>query len=84
MVWIALGLLAFIGAMTAVATAADQWHRPRYRHILAERQAMIDAVRPGDPASALSDAYFGAARAALLTDESAVQVFGAGSWCRFS
>ena len=36
MVWIALGLLAFIGAMTAVATAADQWHRPRYRHILAE------------------------------------------------
>ena len=36
---------------------------------------MIDAVRPGDPASALSDAYFGAARAALLTDESAVQVF---------
>src|SRR5665213_1626680 len=31
MVWIALGLLAFTTAMTAVATAADLWHRPRFR-----------------------------------------------------
>ncbi len=76
MVWIALGLLAFIAAMTAVATAADQWRRPRYRYIVAERQAMIDAVHPGDPGQAVADAYFGAARAAVETDQSAVQVFG--------
>ena len=75
MVWIALGLLVFIAAMTAVATAADQWRRPRYRQIVAERQAMIDAVHPGDPAQAVTDAYFGTARAAVETNESAVQVF---------
>ena len=75
MVWIALGLLTFVAAMTAVATAADLWHRPGYRRMAAERQAMLDALRPGEPGQAIADAYFGAARAAVGTDESAVQVF---------
>ncbi len=75
MVWIALGLLGFIGGMTALATASDQWHRPRYRQIIAERQAMMDAVRPGEPTQAFADASFTAARAAAATEESAVQVF---------
>ncbi|HVS36700.1 MAG TPA: ABC transporter permease subunit [Gemmataceae bacterium] len=75
MVWIALGLLAFIAAMTAVATAADQWHRPRYRAIVAQRQAVVDSLMPGDPGQAIADAYFGAARVAVQTEESAAQAF---------
>jgi hypothetical protein len=75
MVWIALGLLAFTAAMTAIATAADQWRRPRFRRITAETQVIIDALRPGDAAAAVADAYLGAARAAVQSDEASVQMF---------
>src|SRR5947208_1931659 len=75
MVWIALGLLAFTAAMTAIATASDQWRRPRFRRITAETQVMIDALRPGDAAQAVADAYLGAARAAVESDEASVQMF---------
>ncbi len=40
MVWIAFGLLAFTTAMTAVATAADLWHRPRFQLLAAQQQMM--------------------------------------------
>ena len=75
MVWIALGLLAFTTAMTGMASAADLFHRPRFRQMTGDLQAMIDAVRPGSPVQALSDAYLGAARAIVASDASAVQVF---------
>jgi hypothetical protein len=75
MVWIALGLLAFVAAMTAVATAADQWRQPRYRRISAQRQVVLDVVWPGTAAQAHADALFAAGRAAVETDESALQVF---------
>jgi ABC-2 type transport system permease protein len=75
MVWIALGLLAFTTAMTAVATAADLWHRPRFRQLTAADQMMLDALVPGSPAQAVADAAFGAARVAVQTEPSAAQVF---------
>src|SRR5258708_21858580 len=75
MVWTAWVLLAFTTAMTGVAPPADLWHWPRVREQTGEQQAMIDALRPGDPVQALADAYYGAARAAVAADESAVQVF---------
>jgi len=80
MVWIALGLLGFIAAMTAVATAADQWRRPRYRQIVAERQAMIDAVRPGDPAQAIAEVASGVATAAVLPMPSDGEPASAAWW----
>ena len=75
MVWIALGLLAFTTIMTAVASAADLFHRPRYRQYTAEALVMIDAVRPGSPVQAVADASFGAAHAIAASDTSAVQIF---------
>ena len=75
MVWLALGLLIFSALMTSLATAADLWRRPRLQMITAQTQAVIDAVRPGDPAQALADAYCGAARAALRSDAAAAEVF---------
>jgi ABC-2 type transport system permease protein len=75
MVWIALGLLAFTTAMTAVASAADLFHRPRYRQLTGDTQAMIDALRPASPVQSLSDAYLGAARAVVASDRSAEQLF---------
>jgi ABC-2 type transport system permease protein len=75
MVWIALGLLAFTTAMTAVATAADLWHRPRFRQLVAADQLMFAAIAPGSPAQALGDAALSAARAAVQTEPSAAQVF---------
>jgi ABC-2 type transport system permease protein len=75
MVWIAFGLLAFTTAMTAVASAADLWHRPRFRLLTAEDQMMLDALAPGSPMQSLSDALLGAARGAVLSDVSAAQVF---------
>ncbi len=51
MVWIALGLLAFTTVMTAVASAADLWRRPRFRLLTVEHQMMVDGVvPPGSPA----------------------------------
>src|ERR1017187_10053206 len=61
MVWIALGLLAFTTAMTAVAAAADLWHRPRFHQLTVADQMMFDAMAPGSPAQAIADAAFGAA-----------------------
>ena len=75
MVWIALGLLAFTTAMTAVATAADLWHRPRFRLLTADDQMMLDALGSGSPVQSLADAALGAARVAVMTDASAAQVF---------
>jgi ABC-2 type transport system permease protein len=75
MVWIALGLLAFTTAMTAVATAGDLWHRPRFRLLTAEDQMMLGALAPGSPSQSLADAAYGAARVAVMTDASAAQVF---------
>ena len=75
MVWIALGLLAFTTAMTAVATAADLWHRPRLSVLAADDQVMLDALGPGSPLQSLADATLGAARVAVRTDASAAQVF---------
>jgi hypothetical protein len=75
MVWIALGLLAFTTAMTAVATAADLWHRPRFRQLALADQMMFAAIAPGSPAQALGDAALGAARVAVQTEPSAAQVF---------
>ena len=75
MVWIALGLLAFTTVMTAVASAADLFHRPRYREYTAEMMEMIDAVRPGSPVQAVANASFGAAHAIAGSDASAVHVF---------
>ena len=75
MVWIALGLLAFTTAMTAVANAADLWHRPRFRLVTAEDQMMLDALGPGSPLQSLTDATLGAARVSVLSDPSAAQVF---------
>ncbi len=75
MVWIALGLLAFTTAMTAVASAADLWHRPRFRLIAAEDQMMLGALAPGSAWHGLVDAALGAGRAAATTDASAAQVF---------
>jgi ABC-2 type transport system permease protein len=75
MVWIALGLLAFIVAMTAIATAADQWRDPRFRRIAPERQLMLDAVWPGTAAQARTDAYFTAAWAVVDREETSVQMF---------
>jgi ABC-2 type transport system permease protein len=75
MVWIALGLLVFTTAMTAVATAAGLWHRPRFRLLTAEDQMMVGALGPGSPLQSFADAFCGAARAAVTTDASAAQVF---------
>jgi hypothetical protein len=75
MMWLAFGLLIFAVLMTALATAADLWHRPRLQLIVVETQLKIDAVRPGGPAQALADACCAAARAALRGDASAAEVF---------
>jgi ABC-2 type transport system permease protein len=75
MVWIALGLLAFTTVMTAVATAADLWHRPRFRLLTVEHQMMLDGVVPGSPAQAIADAAYASARAAVLTEPAAAHVF---------
>jgi ABC-type transport system involved in multi-copper enzyme maturation permease subunit len=82
MVWIALGLLAFAAAMTAVGTATDAWHTPRLRRWLRYNEALFDAANfPSDPSylgspvHAVGDAIFMAARLATTLDDYAFLTF---------